>query len=168
MREQARLTEPQLESMLTRLAAGKWASERKMRLLAAACCRSLSDWLASPEQQEVVEVIERFAEGAASKAALKRGRRAIRAVRHALPESGGADWRACWIVEVAASENAYTMTCHELILHAHLFLEEAVRMRAYVAELLGEFIADPFRSPPVPRALFDWQGCTIGTLAVGA
>jgi hypothetical protein len=43
------------------------ASERKLRLFACACCRSVWDYLELPAARRAVEVAERFADGQASK-----------------------------------------------------------------------------------------------------
>jgi hypothetical protein len=46
---------------------GGWASERKLRLLAAACCRRVWPYLDSEEIRAAVEVVERLADGRAGR-----------------------------------------------------------------------------------------------------
>lgn len=89
------------------------ATDRRLRLIAAACCRHLGRRLDHPAASSAIEgaivAVERFADGAGTKAALKRARQAVRGVRHARSAAmGGVSpaWCALWVAEVAASENA--------------------------------------------------------------
>jgi hypothetical protein len=45
---------------------GGWASERKLRLLAAACCRQVWQLITNPEWRQAVEAAELYADGAAA------------------------------------------------------------------------------------------------------
>jgi hypothetical protein len=89
------------------------ATNRQLRLITAACCRylrrTLDDPTAASAIDEVIGAVERYADGAGTKADLKRARQAVRAVRHASPVGTGEDstsWCVLWVAEVAASENA--------------------------------------------------------------
>jgi hypothetical protein len=97
-------TDPQ---QMLDLLRGK-ASERKLRLFACACCRQFRD------QQQVIgaaiQTAEHYAETGKSKAALKRARQSVKAVRHQIPcgdKTRYVEWAALWLAEVAASENAF-------------------------------------------------------------
>jgi hypothetical protein len=89
-------------------------SERKVRLIAVACCRHLrfmlNDQVAAGAIDEAIGAVEGYAEGLGTKASLKRARQAVRTVRHGLAVVVGVaspTWNALWLTEVAASENAY-------------------------------------------------------------
>ncbi len=91
--------------------------ERKLRLFGCACCRHFERWLNDGPFKETIETAEAFADGQASKAALKRARQSVRAVRHALPSVSTEDrveWVALWLAEVAASENAFDGVADEI------------------------------------------------------
>lgn len=89
------------------------SSERKLRLIAVACCRHLrlmlNDSVAAGAIDEAIGAAERYADGLGTKASLKRARQAVRAVRHGMSVVVGVAspaWNALWLTEVAASENA--------------------------------------------------------------
>jgi hypothetical protein len=83
------------------------ASDRKIRLFACACCRQF------PNQAQViadaVAIAEVYADTQRTKAALKRARDSVKAIRHQIRNDDKAryvEWAALWLTEVAASENA--------------------------------------------------------------
>ena len=97
-------------SIVEWLRASGRSSDRKLRLFATACCRRLLPLVREGRAQEWVEVIEEYADGRASKAALRRVRRGVRAARHALRAGGELQWQewaANWLVEVSATGNAF-------------------------------------------------------------
>jgi hypothetical protein len=163
-------TDPQ--QMLEFLLASGEASERRVRLLAAACCRYLGDWLDDEKCRHALEIVEGFADGKASKAALKRARQSVRAVRHGLRSRaiglGGeetASWQACWIMEVAAAENAYVQAPLDLLRSAHLFLDEAVRMNLFLGELIRDVFGNPLRPVTIDHLWMAWNDGTIPKIA---
>src|SRR4051812_11779040 len=93
-------------SVLLTHAVGR-VSERKLRLFGAACCRLVGGRVTDGPFVQTVEAIERYADTRKSKAALRKGRQAVRALRYGLRDSV-ANWRtvwvACWLAEVAAAE----------------------------------------------------------------
>ncbi|GAC1475281.1 MAG: hypothetical protein NVSMB9_27420 [Isosphaeraceae bacterium] len=121
------------------------ASDRKLRLLSVACWRLLD----GEHGRDAVEVAERYAEGLGTRAALKRTRQSVRAVRHGLPTDGGAAdgaWGAYWLAEVAASENAFAKLGDEFQRLSALGLRnlkaaEPDPLRTMILEIFG----NPFR-----------------------
>jgi hypothetical protein len=167
--EQDWLTGADPEEMLECLQHSGRASDRKMRLLAAACCRSLEDWFSDERGRQAVEVTERLADGGVTKAALKRTRQAVRRAWGTLGAGEVTpEWQAYWIVEVAAAENAYRQAPLELLRSAHLYLEEAVRMRVFLASLIEDIFGSPFRPlPTVEPSVLGWNDGCLVRLAAG-
>lgn len=132
------------------------ASDRKLRLLSVACWRLLD----GEHGREALEVAERYADGVGTKAALKRARQGVRAIRHGLPADGAAAdgaWGAYWLAEVATSENAFAKLGDEFQRLSALGLlklkvTEPDPLRAMILEILG----NPFRPVSLgPRRLED-------------
>ena len=146
-----------------------WMKPRRQRLLAAAICRSLEWMLSFDGVSAVIETIEHFADTGVSKAALRRARQAIQALRDELrnqDEQPNQDlvW-ALYILQVAASENAYTETFDTAMeIHQHLdglSDEGAMRVLYRPAKCI---IGNPFR--PVTFSP-SWRSETAVALAAG-
>lgn len=165
MNEQEWLTCTDPKAMLEFLLGSGRTSERKLRLLAAACCRYLSDWLKDERCQGILEAIERFADGKTTRATLKRARQSVRAIRGNLATEEVAVWSACWIVEVAAAEKAYTHTPLQLLGSARHFLDEPVHMVVFVCDSIMEIFGNPFRPVALDPA---WQFPSVVSLAQAA
>jgi hypothetical protein len=138
--------------------------DRKMRLLAVACCRSLGNYLKDERSRTSLEAIELFADGLTTKAAVKRARQSVRAVRHALSAAeNAAEWEANWLVEVAGTENAYRQTPDELRRLANSVLDEGPSMICFLESLIRDIFGNPFR--PLPRVaapVLSWNdGCVV-------
>ncbi len=92
-------------------------SDRKLRLFACACCRSVGWNEPNVEFLQTVETSERCANGSMNKAELKRARQSVRKVRHLIPAGQTeryTEWVALWLAEVTASENAFCQMAHEI------------------------------------------------------
>jgi hypothetical protein len=133
-------------------------SDRKLRLFACACCRHFQDWVDDEPFLDAVASAEQFSDGQGTKAALKRARQSVRAVRHRLPTEQGqpnVEWVALWLAEVTASENAFGKVAHEiqrLESEGLLMPEERPSGDAFLRCIFG----NPFRNVPVdPRWLTD-------------
>src|SRR5436190_691050 len=82
---------------MLRYLSERQTSERKLRLLACACCRRIWDQLPDPRSRLAVEIAERFADGSASRLELARAR------TQAVEAAFGAGWAAYWTANVKAS-----------------------------------------------------------------
>src|ERR1043165_735643 len=141
------------------------ASDRKLRLFAVACCRSLP-YSKDDRFQHALEASEGYADGKTTKAALKRGRQGVRAARFALPANDPqvhGEWGVYWLVEVAASENAADGVGNEMqrladqgILNLHS------QVRSSICDLLRDLFGNPFRPITVEPA---WRTSTVVSLA---
>jgi hypothetical protein len=139
-------------------------SARKLRLFACACCRHLQNWIDEERFLEAVATAERFADGVGSKAALKRARQSVRAVRHRLPTELGqpsVEWVALWLAEVAASEKAFGKVAHEI----QRFGSEGLLLpneRPSADALLRCILGNPFHEVAVDPA---WLTANVRELA---
>jgi hypothetical protein len=66
MTEEEWLTRPAPRKLLEHLEECQGASERKLRLFAAACCRRVQKWFIDPCQHRAIETLEGFADGTAA------------------------------------------------------------------------------------------------------
>ena len=139
-------------------------SERKTRLFACACCRRFQEKVEERQFIEALETAERFADGRSSKAALKRARQGVRAVRHGLATDRAelhAKWTALWLAEVTNSENAFAGVAHEIQRLASQGLI-AVNEQSAGADLLRCILGNPFHPVIVKRR---WLASDVVALA---
>jgi hypothetical protein len=141
-------------------------SERKLRLLACACCRRIWDLLPDPRSRQAVEVAERFADDLASQLELARARtRAVEAAR-------GAGWAAYWTANVKASGPiwnvfaAASVVSQQAVKHteAEYSADLAREFRRQVG-LVYEVFGNPFRPGRIDRHWLAWEGGTVRRLA---
>jgi hypothetical protein len=140
------------------------ASDRKLRLFACACCRMIRWWDPQVEFLRTVETAERFADGATTKAELKRARQSVRKVRHLIPArvpERHTEWVALWLAEVTASENAFGKVAHEI---QRLGTEGLIsdRDQPPCIALLHDIFGNPFRPVTFDPA---WLTSNVITLA---
>ena len=137
------------------------AGDRKLRLLSVACWRLLK----SDEGRETIGISERFADGQETKAALKRARQSVRAIRYDLeakPRASRNAWAALWLAEVAASENAFVSLSEEFQRLAGLRLISGdVAKPEVLCGVIREVLGNPFR--PIP---FNGSKLTPATVAL--
>lgn len=125
------------------------ASDRKLRLLSVACWQLLD----GGHGREAIEAAERYADGLGTKAALKRARQGVRAMRHGLPTDGGAAdgaWGAYWLAEVAASEKAFAKLGDEF---QRLFALGLLKLRVAEPDPLRGVVLEIFGNPFRPISL---------------
>jgi hypothetical protein len=147
------------------------ASDRKLRLFAAACCRCLP--FGKDERfRHAVAVTEQYADGRVTKAALRRARQAVRAARYELPAGdaeGRGEWGVYWLAEVAATENAYAAVGDEV---SRLVNEGILSMpgesRSSICSLLRcVFGPLAFRHVTLDPAVSRWNDGTVRRIAEG-
>jgi hypothetical protein len=150
-------------------------SERKLRLLACACCRQV--WhLLSPRSRQAVEVAERFADGQASDPELYRARaNAVNAGGDASQAAVAAYW-ATTIKPAGPLWNVFTGAAGALARQAAQ-VEHGKQAAAYEAmqsitrsnqtNLIREIIGNPFHPAVIDPHWLTWSGGVVVQLAEG-
>jgi hypothetical protein len=162
---------------MLRFLLGRQASERKLRLLACACCRRIWHLLPDPLSRQAVEVAERFADGRASDKELARARNAALSVTG--QGARQVAWAAYWAANIKASgpiENAFHAAAaaparqaaqRARVDHGAAWdAEQAAGWRDQVA-LIREVFDNPFRSRRIDPIWLAWSGGVVRHLADG-
>ncbi len=174
---------------------GPKASERKLRLFGAACCRRVWKFLQSSRSRAVVEVLEKVADGLTPDADLEyAGRGALgfaQSEGRLLREAGcSAAFTAAAVLKKYPGElavyvasrvadcarNTFYWVAHEGIEDSGGRREEAEiagppaekTEGAEQARLLRDIFSGPFRVPAIDPAWLAWHGGTVGRLAATA
>jgi hypothetical protein len=167
-------TEPR--RMLEALRESGEASERKLRLFTAACCRRIWHRLRDVRSREAVEVAERFADGLASGPELEEASTQAAPAYSNGPLTDYAGRVAAW---VACSEDPALAALDAEDWAARAAAGDEERSPAWLAAFTAEqrvhcqllrCICGPvlFRPlPPVAPAVLAWNGGTVGRLAAG-
>jgi hypothetical protein len=141
-------------AMLEWLRRSGRADERKLRLFACSCCRPLLPLLKDRRARQALSTAERYAEGKASGAELRRARQGARQARLEFPllSVGGGDpppeWFAYVAVELAAKEKTYLAAPDNALVFRSG--EERAKARASQCAVLRCLYGNPFR-PLLPR-----------------
>jgi hypothetical protein len=144
------------------------ASERKLRLLACACCRLIWDQLPDPRSRSAVEVAERFADDRASPVDLANAR------NQAIKAAFGAGWAAYWAASAKASGPIWNVfaAASGPRPQANKFTESeyaddvAGEARRQVG-LIREVFANPFRPGRIDTRCLAWESGLVRCLAEG-
>jgi hypothetical protein len=152
-------------------------SDRKLRLLACACCRQVWHLLSDPLSRKAVLVVERYADGQASDTELSRAR------WQAAKPAGEGDRQAAWAPYWATTNkpagplwNTFTSAAEALARQAAQ-VEHGKRAAAYEAmqsitrsaqaKLIREVIGNPFRPAIIDPRWRTWGGGIVVQLAEG-
>lgn len=146
-------------------------SERKVRLLACACCRLIWEHLPDGRSRQAVEVAERYADGVATPRDL------AKAHNNALVVKDGAAWAAYWATSTKAAgpiENVFAAAVAAPARHAAQKTRKEGTWEAVQAEtireqadLVREVVGNPFRPPRLSRGVLGWEGGLAVSLAEG-
>jgi hypothetical protein len=142
---------------------------RRLRLLAVALCRHFGQRGYYDGVPSAFEVIEQFADTGKSKAALRRARQSVQSIRQQLQvedaESNANAIYSLFIIQVAASENAYAQTMRtavELFQRVDGLSEEGAWRELF--RPASCIVGNPFRPVAFDRG---WRSETAIALASG-
>jgi hypothetical protein len=156
-----------------------WASDRKLRLFAAACCRDV--WrLLDARGRAAVEAVERYADGKATLREITAARTAALAAE----KSGGADGKAAraayWAASCRAGESVWNVCAAAAGAAAMAAARDAqaagqdrgrawenahASVATFQASLLRECFGNPFRPPIIQPEWLAWNGEIVRLLA---
>jgi hypothetical protein len=147
------------------------ASERKLRLFGVACCRRIWHLLGDGRSRHVVEVVERYEDGAASDEEMDEAAEAADDASEAITHSGGgwsadtlARHAAAWL---SAADYPVSQVASEVAAFAAKASAAATEAHAqcqYARDIFG----DPFRPPSLVPAVLAWNDATVVRLAQAA
>ena len=139
-------------------------SDRKFRLFGSACVRLVCSSTCDEVPSEIATV-EKFADGCATKAAMKKARTSLRQKRHVLDTvvvEMRQKWLCYWLAEVAASEKAYGFILSELVRLSSEVQDISIPESDALTGLFRELFGNPFHSIVVDPS---WLTSTVLALA---
>ena len=160
-----------------------FASARKLRLFACACCRRIGHLLIDPRAQDALATAERFADGLAGdgeRSAARRAAQQASQTRAVVPWPTAPKWerRAASAVYYAAAADAWEAADQSRDLATEALLwraggydatewqEVGKAERLAQADLVRDLFGPlPFRPVSVNRAWLAWDGGTVAKLA---
>ena len=124
---------------------------RKLRLFAVGCCRQFWNQLWDDGLRDVIEVAERFSDGAGTKQDLQQAKLAIEPLNtdsyHAPLGHGSQERTATSLIDALTSsapfDAAFSMTCYQLPLAG--YCGGIAREHALVCDLVRDIFGNPFR-----------------------
>lgn len=151
-----------------------WASDRKLRLFACACCRRVWNALTNESGRYAIEVVERFVDGLASNEEVEAASTAAKPASPTplmdiwlMPPVYAAIGEATLAAARAADLAAARTACIDYPWEVCKGLFEGVRAgeRRWQAALLRDIIGNPFRPSALDRSWQCWNGGQVPRIA---
>jgi hypothetical protein len=176
MTESEWLEQPFSWEMYKYALVGAWATPRKLRLMAVGCCRRIHHLLPQDDSCDILDVVERFADGlvnrkepAATLGAAHFTEEAIRLIEGPLRHANYQAYLALRLTATRDGDFAYVASSKATkAIRAAAGMDAFRQERAGQGDLARDLFGNPFRPPHIDPEWLAWHSGTVKQLAEAA